>query len=164
MNRRTILMLIGILGLAVSRQVGFAQSNSWIGTWKLNLAKSTFSPGAPPRSQTSTVEAVGQGIKITNDGVDAQGNPAKNVIQLFNDGQSHPVGGGESVLGTLIYDAYSDKEVNSSTWWDIRTKAGKVVQVVVNEMAPDGKSWTLKIMGVTPSGQQVYNVLVRDKQ
>jgi hypothetical protein len=164
MNRRTKLMLIGILGLAALPQIGFAQSNPWIGTWKLNLEKSTFSPGAPPKSQTSTVEAVGQGIRITNDGVDAQGNPAKNVVQLFNDGQAHPIGSTESSLATLAYDTLSDREVSNSTWWDIRTKAGKVVQVVVNEMAPDGKTWTLKIMGVTPNGQQVYNVLVRDKQ
>jgi hypothetical protein len=164
MNRRTTLMLTGVLGLAALPQVGFAQSNPWIGTWKLNLAKSTFSSGAPPRSQTSTVEAVGQGIKIANVGVDAKGNPVKNVVQFFNDGQSHPVTGAESVLATLTYDAISDKEVNNSTWWDIRTKAGKVVQVVVNEMAPDGKTWTLTMVGVAPKGQQIYNVLVRDKQ
>jgi hypothetical protein len=163
MTRRTILMLIAVLGLSASPRVGLAQSNQWIGTWKLNLAKSTFGSGAPPISQTSTVEAVGRGLKISNDGVDAKGNPAKNVVQLFNDGQSHPVTGAESVLATLTYDAISDKEVNNSTWWDIRTKAGKVVQVVVNEMAPDGKTWTLKIMGVTPNGP-VYTVLVRDKQ
>ena len=164
MNRRTTLMLTGILSLAALPQVGFAQSNPWIGTWKLNLEKSTFSPGPPPKSQTSIVEAVGQGLKISNDGIDAQGNPQKNVVQLFNDGQPHRIAGAESVLATLTYDTYSDKEVNSSTWWDIRTKAGKVVQVVVNEMSPDGKNWTLKIMGVTPTGQEVYNVLVRDKQ
>jgi hypothetical protein len=95
MNRRTTLMLTGILVLATFPQVGFAQSNPWIGTWKLDLAKSAFSPGPPPRSQTSTVEAFGQGIRITNDGVDAKGNPAKNVVLLFNDGKSHPITGGE---------------------------------------------------------------------
>jgi hypothetical protein len=54
--------------------------------------------------------------------------------------------------------------VNKSAWWDIRTKAGKVVLTLVNELAPDGKTWTLTIMGVTPKGQQIYNVLVREKQ
>ena len=160
MNRRITLMLTGILGLAALPQVGFAQSNPWIGTWKLNLAKSEYNPGPPPRSQTSTVEAFGQGIRITNDGVNAQGNPAKNEVLLFNDGKSHPLTGGEAGLA----DAYSDKEVNDSTWWDIRTKAGKVVLTLINEMAPDGKTWTLTIVGVTPNGQRVYNVLVREKQ
>lgn len=28
--------------------IGFAQSDPGIGTWKLNLAKSTYSPGPPP--------------------------------------------------------------------------------------------------------------------
>ena len=159
MNRCIALMLAGILALAAFPQLGFTQSNPWIGTWKLNLAKSAFSPGPPPRSQTATVEAFGQGIRIAIDGVDAKGNPAKNVVVLHNDGKSHPITGGEGPA-----DAYSDKEVNSSTWWDIRTKAGKVVLTLVNELAPDGKTWTLTIAGVTPKGQQIYNVLVRDKQ
>jgi hypothetical protein len=55
MNRRT-LTTIALLGLAVAAlpQVGFAQSGSLIGTWRLNLDKSKFSPGPPPRSATLT--------------------------------------------------------------------------------------------------------------
>ena len=84
MNRRTTCMLSGmtLLGLAVAAvpQAGLAQNDPAIGTWKLNLAKSTYSPGPPPRSQTITTQAEGQGHKFTVEGVDAQGNPLKAVF------------------------------------------------------------------------------------
>ena len=74
MNRRT-LTTMALLGLAVATalpQIGFAQSNPWIGTWKADLAKSTFSPGPPPRSMTVTFQAEGQGLRLTFDIIDAQ--------------------------------------------------------------------------------------------
>jgi hypothetical protein len=46
---------MALLGLVVSTalpQAGLAQTN--LGTWKLNLAKSTYSPGPAPRSSTFT--------------------------------------------------------------------------------------------------------------
>jgi hypothetical protein len=49
MNRRSTLMLTGItLGLAVAAfpQVSFAQSDPFMGTWQLSLAKSKYSPVA----------------------------------------------------------------------------------------------------------------------
>jgi hypothetical protein len=62
MNRRTIVML-GLLSAVFATaapQVGLTQSNPLIGTWKLNLAKSKFSPGPPPKSQTLTFEGRGK--------------------------------------------------------------------------------------------------------
>ncbi len=35
------------------------------GTWELNLAKSKFSPGPPPKSLTRTFEATGADVKYT---------------------------------------------------------------------------------------------------
>jgi hypothetical protein len=123
MNRRT-LTTMALLGSAVATalpQVGFAQSNPWIGTWKANLAKSTSSPGPLPRSATLTLQAEGQGLRDTFDVIDAQGNPTKNSLVIYDDGKSYPV------TGVTAYDAVSYKRVNDSTWWSVRTKAGKVV-------------------------------------
>jgi hypothetical protein len=162
MTRRTTFMLtsMALLGLAVAAlpQAGLAQSDPGIGTWKLNLAKSTYSPGPPPRSQTITTQAEGQAHKYTVEAVDAQGNPSKAVVMTFNDGKSHPV------TGVPAYDAASDKRVNDSTAWVIRTKAGKVVQTLIGEYSADGKTWTITTAGVTQNGQQLYNVTVYDKQ
>jgi hypothetical protein len=99
MNRHTALFLttIALLNavvvlITVVPQVGFAQTNQPAGTWKLNLAKSKFSPGPPPRSQTLTYETVGQGFRATNEGIDTQGNPMNGFFGVyFYDGKSYPI-------------------------------------------------------------------------
>jgi hypothetical protein len=163
MNRRTTFTLttMALLGLAVATalpQTGFAQSNPWIGTWKTNVAKSTYSPGPPPRSQTATYQAEGQGLRLTVEAIDAQGNPAKAVFVLHDDGKSYPV------TGVPGYDATSAKIVNDSTLWTIRTKAGKVVQTLINVVSADGKTLTFTATGVTADGRQLNNVVVMEKQ
>ena len=49
------IVAIQVLALSV---VTFAQDSN-IGTWKLNVAKSRFSPGPEPKSQTLTDQAWG---------------------------------------------------------------------------------------------------------
>jgi hypothetical protein len=61
-------------------------------------------------------------------------------------------------------DAQASTAVNDSTAWVIRTKAGKVVQTLIGEYSADFKTWTITTAGVTPNGQQLYNVAVYDKQ
>jgi len=56
------LVLMSVLALTA---VVIAADNN-VGTWKLNLAKSTYSPGPAPKSQTLTIEAWGEdGVKYT---------------------------------------------------------------------------------------------------
>ena len=162
MNRRTTFTLttMALLGFATALpQAGFAQSNPWIGAWKTNVAKSTYSPGPPPRSQTLNYEAVGQGMRVTADGIDAQGNPTKvDYGVYFYDGKPYPV------TGTAAFDASSYKIVNDSTVEITRTKAGKVVQTLTRVLSADGTTLTFTTTGVDATGQQINNVAVYDKQ
>ena len=162
MNRRTTLMLAGIAlsGLAVAgAQPAFAQSDPLIGTWKLNLAKSKYSPGPPPRSNTVIFEAVGQGLRATAEGIDAEGKPTKAVFgPWFSDGKSYPI------TGSPAFDAASYKQVNASTSESTRTKAGRVVQTTTLVLSADGKSFTFTATGVDEKGQQINNVSVWEKQ
>ena len=161
MNRRTFttMALLGLAGATALPQAGLAQSNPLIGTWKLNLAKSKYSPGPPPRSGTSIWEAVGQGLRITYEGIDAQGNPTKTDFGVISfDGKSYPA------TGAPAYDASSYKQVNASTFEFTRTKAGRVVQTETTVLSADGKSRTNTTTGVDEKGQQINNVTVYDKQ
>src|SRR5262245_17632655 len=137
MNRRitviltsmALLFLAAVLTTAVP-EIGLAQSSLVGTTWKLNLAKSKFNPGLAPRSATVTYEAVGQGLRATAEGVDAQGNPTKAVFgPYFYDGKSYPV------TGVPIYDATSNKIINDSTVEMTRTKAGKVILTTTRVLA-----------------------------
>jgi hypothetical protein len=125
------------------------------GTWKIDLAKSTFSPGPPPRSQILTLEKEGQGERLTVETIDAQGNPAKLVVS-----RPHLDGKPFSVMGIAAFDAEALKTVNDSTAWIIRTKGGTIVSVI----SADGKTFTDTITGVNANGQPFYNVAVREKQ
>jgi hypothetical protein len=160
MNRRETLSLATMTLLSVALpQVGLAQTNQPTGTWKLNLAKSKFSPGPPPRSQTLTYETVGQGFKATNEGIDAQGNPTKGVFGVyFYDGKSYPI------TGVPDFDASSYKAVNESTVEMTRTKAGKAVQTQTRVMSADGKALTFTATGTNAKGQQINNIAVYEKQ
>jgi hypothetical protein len=160
MNRRTVLIATTLLGLAITTpQAAFAQSSQWlIGTWKTNLAKSTYTPGPLPRSQTLTFETEGQGHRVTVETINAQGNLAKAVFIRHDDGKSYPV------TGNAAFDAEAFRTVNDSTAWVIRTKAGKVVMTIVAEMSADGKTLTDTVTGVDTNGQPFYAVAIREKQ
>jgi hypothetical protein len=159
MNRCTVLIVITLLGLAIiAPQSAFAQSDPLIGTWKLNLAKSTYSAGRPPRGDTITFEGVEGGRRSTVETIDAQGNSSKRVTIEFDDGKFHPV------TGVPAFDAQATKRVNESTTWEIRTKAGKVVQTLILAVSADGKTESVTVAGVTANGLPLYNVIVRDKQ
>src|SRR5262249_25719039 len=118
MHRRTALSLTtmallsmeGVVLKTAFPQIAFAQTYQPSGTWKLNLAKSNFSPGPPPRSQTLTYETAGQGFRATNEGIDAQGNPTKGIFGVYlYDGKSYPV------TGVPDFDASSYKILSEST-------------------------------------------------
>jgi hypothetical protein len=165
MTRRTLLtMVTNVLPLSVlvlaaaSPQIGFAQGTT-AGTWKLNIAKSKFTPGPPPKSSTLTFQTEGRTLTATTKGIDAQGNATRVVHGPFlYDGKSYPV------TGAPGYDAASYKIVNDSTDEITRTKTGKVVQRVIEVLSDDGKTLTFTVTGVNANGQQINNVVVYEKQ
>ncbi len=68
---RTMILVSAILTLAVNLQ---AADDPLFGVWKLNVAKSKYSPGPAPKSQFLTYEPAGNNaVKLTTDIVDAQG-------------------------------------------------------------------------------------------
>jgi hypothetical protein len=80
MNRRAlttiVLLCSAVVFAAVLPPIAFAQNNPFVGTWKFNLEKSKYL-GAAPKSITSIIEAVGQGLRATVELIDAQGNAVK---------------------------------------------------------------------------------------
>ena len=161
MNRRTAssLTAMALLGLAIAAfpQVGFAQSSSLIGTWKLNLDKSKL-VGAPPRSATLTYTQDGQNMRSTAQGIDAQGNPTMVVFMHIYDGMPHPT------TGSPVYDASAYTRVDGSTLIVARFKAGKLVQIGTLVVSQDGKTLTGPSTGTQANGQLGNTILVYDRQ
>jgi hypothetical protein len=165
MNRRTILSLttMAMLCLAVVfatalPQPALAQSNPWLGMWKLNLAKSTYPPGQAPRSATFNFQGAGANLTNTVDTVSAAGSSTRAVNMHNYDGQPHPVTGNPDV------DARSYTRVDANTVISASVKAGKLAQVATIVLSQDGRTITTTTRGTDARGQQVNTVGVYDKQ
>ena len=160
MNRRT-LTTMALLGFAVATlpQAGFAQTNPRIGNWKLNLAKSTYSPAAlAPRSSTFTFQMEGQNLKNTVEGIDAEGKPTKAVFIHIYDGKPYPT------TGALGYDSSAYTPVDANIVKFTRLNAGKVIQSGFHVVSSDGKTLAVITTGTGPNGQEIYNFAVYEKQ
>jgi hypothetical protein len=136
------------------------QDEPRVGTWELNLAKSTFSPGPPPKRQTLTFQAAGPHWMALLQGIDASGkpiNPDMNNLAINFDGRDHPT-------ATENYDTTAWKRISANRYEAIRKKAGKIVLTSINVVSKDGKTMTITTKGVNADGQTVNNVRVYDKQ
>lgn len=135
----------------------FAQSDPWIGSWQLNLAKSTYDPGPPPRSQSAKVEGTGENRKETLAGVDAAGNAFTQVYVFIHDGQPHPVTG-VPAWDSVIYTPVDNYTVN----WTL-TKVGKPVRVGTDTVSPDGTTFSIMSTGVDADGRPFKIIAVFER-
>ena len=130
-----------------------------VGTWKLDVAKSKFSPGPPPKSITVTFEAAGEGVKVTADVVSADDKTTQTTYTGNYDGKDYPITG----AGTGA-DTVSLKRVDARTTVRTDKKDGKIVMTFTRKVSSDGKTLTVTVKGTNPKGQPVNNVVILAKQ
>jgi hypothetical protein len=151
--------LLGIVaatgGVAIAEA---AAPDPVIGTWQLNVSKSTFTPGPAFKSQTRTYSQSGQSITAAIKTVRADGKETTTQTTYQLDGKDYPVKGSPDV------DSDSVKQVDSNTANFTLKKAGKVVQTGSRTVSNEGKTLTVKVKGITAKGEKYDNVLVFDKQ
>jgi hypothetical protein len=129
----------------------FGQKNM-VGTWKLDTAKSKYSPGPAPKSQVGIYEAVDNGLKVVSDRVEADGKMIHFEWTAKFDGKDYPVKGDPG------RDAVSVKKVDDYTIDITNKKGGKVTTTIHAVYAKDGKSRTETVTGTNAQGQKVENV------
>lgn len=153
-----LVLLGGLLALSGSVRSAFAQADPAVGSWKLNLAKSRYSPGPAPKSQTITITPAGNGIRVSAKGVDGAGKATSTEYTASYDGRDVPV------LFNLAYDVTSLKRIDANTSELVRKKAGKVVQTTRRAISAGGKVMTITTTGADEQGRKIDNVAVYDKQ
>jgi len=136
-----------------------AQSDPQVGVWKLNVAKSKYSPGPAPKSSTTTIEAVGTGAKFVVDQVLADGTTRHWETTSSYDGKDSPVTGNNPDADTM-----ARTRINATTVETISKKGGKVTITQRSVVSADGKTRTITTTGTNASGQKVNNVGVYEKQ
>lgn len=137
----------------------FAQADSQVGVWTLNVAKSKYSPGPGPKSGTTKVEAAGTGTKVTVDQVRADGTKAHWEFTANYDGKDSPVTGDNPNADTV-----ARKRIDANTVETVSKKAGKVTTTQTSTVSPDGKTRTVTTKGTGADGKPVHNVAVYEKQ
>lgn len=150
-----------ILALAaVACAPAFAQTNPAVGTWKLNLEKSSYNPGPAPKSLTRTLEAQGNNVKYSFEGVSAEGTGVTYSFTATFDGKESPITG--SMPGGA--DSISIKRIDANNFESTLTKAGKVIGTAKSEISKDGKVTTVTAQGTNADGQPMTSSAVYDKQ
>jgi hypothetical protein len=153
-------VVLALCWMAADVSLVTAQDEPRVGTWELNLAKSNFSPGPPPRKQTLTFRAAGPQWIALLQGIDASGkpiNPDMNNLAINFDGKDHPT-------ANENYDTAAWKRMSANKYEAIRKKGGKVVMIVTNVVSNDGRTMTISTKGVNADGHSIDDVRVYDKQ
>jgi hypothetical protein len=159
---KRILFLLTILGLsAVTSGPLMAQANPFVGTWKLNVAKSKFGSAPAPKSQTREVVAAGTGAKYTFTGVGADGSAIEYSFTTNFDGKDAAVTGTGMPGGA---DAIAIKRVSTHKTAGTLKKGGKEIGHAESEVSKDGKVATVKTTVKGADGKEVSAVSVYDKQ
>jgi hypothetical protein len=155
--RVAVVLAVGVFALTV---LAAAQSKDpFVGTWKLNVAKSKYSPGPVPKSVTSTYEAAGKGYKVSVKNEPASGPMLEYSYTSNLDGTDSKFTGNNPNADTVAV-----KRVDANTLEMVNKKGGKVTTTQRNVVSADGKTRTMTTTGVDGSGQKVNNVAVFEKQ
>ncbi|MBV9303099.1 MAG: hypothetical protein JOY53_13395, partial [Acidobacteriaceae bacterium] len=93
--------LISTFALFAFATTLFAQS-PFVGTWKLDTAKTKYTAGDPAKDVTLVVEEQGDNLQVTATGTNADGSPLSVKYTV-------PVKGGAGQVQEGPYDAISSK-------------------------------------------------------
>jgi len=152
---RKALLLIALLGLAGSLWA----ADPFVGTWKLNVAKSKASDtNLMHKSETITIAAQKNGGIFTFDGVDPEGKAFHGMWSGKYDGKDYPFTGNPDT------DMTAAQKVHSTTVVFIYRKDGKEVANWRFTLSKDGKTITATGKGKNAKGQDFTKDLVFDRQ
>jgi hypothetical protein len=129
-----------------------------VGTWQLNVSKSTFTAGSAPKSQTRTYTQSGSSITLVMKTVGADGKESTLNTTYQLNGKNYPV------TGSPDYDSLSAKQVNPHTASFTLKRAGKAVGRTSRTVSHDGKQMTSKSSATSAKGEQSESIMVFDRQ
>ena len=155
---RKVLTLAGAVFLSLTGLA--AQSDPFIGTWKLNVQKSQFSPGPPPKGQTTIIEAAGNGTRHTTTGIAGNGSAISYTYTSSFDGKYEPITGTGPNGADNVAVQRPHPNVTDATY----NRGGKAVQTSRTVVTKDGKLRTVTSKGINQNGQATRTVTVYDRQ
>ena len=145
--------LVTVLAVHATAQV----PDPWIGTWKLNAAKSKYSPGPSPKNGRIEITAVKGGIHQTTRTDPLTGPSTTSEITAMFDGKDYPIKGNPNA------DTQAFTKIDDHSYQVVSKKAGKVTLTAKVVYSPDGKTRTTTQTGTDAQGKTVNNTIVYEK-
>jgi hypothetical protein len=150
-----VIVTVGVVALASA--AGAQAPKGLAGTWKLDTAKSKFTPGPAPKSMTVTYSEDGNNLKIVVDMTPAA-SPAQHwEMTAAYDGKDYPLTGNPNA------DTISMKRIDDRRGESTFKKDGKVTSVNTRTLSADGKTLTIVSKGTTEDGKPRLDTQVFEK-
>ena len=158
MIARLTMILTAAVFAAAAVPATAQSTDSFLGTWRLNVQKSKYTPGPAPKSVVSIYEPAGKGVKVSVTSETAGGKIQYSYTSNL-DGSDSPVTGNNPNADTMAV-----RRIDARTLEAVSKKGGTVTIMQRNVLAPDGKTRTVTTTGTDAQGQKVNNVGVFEKQ
>jgi hypothetical protein len=159
MTLHTRLLVLGsMLAVAAPAVASSQAADPSLGTWELNVAKSTWTPGPGSKSDTRTYSAAPNGYKLVSKGVGADGKPTAASLTVAFDGKFY------AITGSATADSVSTKRIDANTFDSQLKKGSKVTSHSKRVVAKDGKSFTMTSTGTDAAGKPTKATTVWDKK
>ena len=160
MRKVTILVVVSMTAILIAAVALLAQSQESIfGTWKMNPAKSKYSPGPVPKSNIAKWEAFQGGVKLTVDVVPVKGETQHWEVSGKFDGKDNPMKGNNPDADMMAFS-----KVDARTYDIVQKKGGKTTITGRIVVAADGKTRVTTTSGKDGQGQTVSTTQVYEKQ
>jgi hypothetical protein len=127
-----------------------------LGTWRLDVSKSKYSPGPPPKSETRLYARDEAGVRGRIDRQYADGR--REVIDYRADADHD-----SPVSGTQAYDAVRFRRLDARTTEAVLSHAGRVWGTARRVVSDSGDMLTITFRRIEP-GDMVNNVAVYHKE
>jgi hypothetical protein len=145
-------LLIALLSLTA---ILFA-ADPYVGTWKMNSAKSKYKTGTAPKEQTVTISESGSDLITKVAGIAADGSKIAVTYSI-------PAAGGPGkIIESTAYDGVSGKTIAANEREVHYMKGGKDVYTAHSKVT--GKTLTVSTKGTNALGQQVEATVIYEKQ
>lgn len=173
--RRSMIVLGALVAWSVMLPAQQSQSpgaDPILGTWRLNVAKSTYSPGPPPPATAIQIRhyAPGEGGSINYVLIvtDPQGVPNFQASVFKIDGKQYPVYTAATTHALLTSGKTTDvmrayRRIDRDSTEYVTYTNGVASPASVRVVAKDGKSFTDTTKGRNPQGREVHNVLIFER-
>jgi len=158
MKARIIALVAAILLVSAGLT---ADDNPLIGKWKINLAKTKYSAGTPPKNQVITYDMVGDALRLTAEIDNAQGHQTNSYTAKY-DGKDYPFT--STARDAATGQTVRLKRIDASTTQRTTYFKGKQIGTVTEVVSKDGKTLTRTQKGVNPQGQPIDNIQLLDRQ